>query len=212
VELSLKHIASGNEFVKATQVVPGGEYLIVGKFDNQLVTAKPLAENFTYGYLYTNDVEEKNGVIEMANNNNTFTFEDAGQGLFYIKDCYGRYFYQGKNGSGNYYASVNLATTTANAHPYSATLQGDGTFVIKNTVSNQMMMTALYNSTKEFAFYATLNAGNSRPWLYERTSTTGIKSIGYDMPATVVYNLKGQRVMTPTKGLYIIGGRKVFKK
>ena len=42
---------------------------------------------------------------------------------------------------------------------------------------------------------------------------TGIKTIG-NLPQTMddYYNLQGRKVVTPTKGLYIVGGKKVVVK
>ena len=40
----------------------------------------------------------------------------------------------------------------------------------------------------------------------------GIANITPDSDEQVVYNLSGQRVSRPTKGIYIVGGRKVMFK
>lgn len=214
VELELKHYDNGLNFVKATEVKDGGDYLIVSTFDNQLVAAKPVAENKNYDYIYTTDVEEINGTITMTNELNLFTLEDAGENKFYIKDSYGRYCYQGKNNStGKYYTSVNVSTSKSQAHAFTFTRQTDGTFKILNTVSNDFFQSTLYNgSTKEFIFYKSLSTGNRLPYIYGRKVATAIKHVSYDAPANGCYNLKGQRVMTPTKGLYVINGRKVFMR
>jgi hypothetical protein len=42
--------------------------------------------------------------------------------------------------------------------------------------------------------------------------TTGISTLNIEMNAEGVYNLNGQRVTTPVKGLYIVNGKKVIKK
>lgn len=42
--------------------------------------------------------------------------------------------------------------------------------------------------------------------------TTGINAIENDQDENVIYNLRGQRVENPTKGLYIINGKKVIIK
>lgn len=210
VELELKHYDNGLNFVKATEV-KAGDYLLVGTFDNQLVMAKPIAKNFTYGYIYADDVEEVDGEICLTSSDNILTFEDAGQSQFYIKDSQNRYFYQGTNGSGKYYNSFNLSTSKSDAHPYTFTLQNDGTFKIVNPKCNYFIQSQLYNgSTKEFGMWSSLGTGNHLPYLYERKVATAIQSVSYEAPTNVYYNLKGQRVATPTKGLYIIGGRKVF--
>lgn len=212
VELELKHYDNGLNFVKATEV-KAGDYLLVGTFDNQLVMAKPIAKNYTYGYIFVDDVEEVDGEIRLNNTDNLLTLEDAGQNQFYIKDSQNRYFYQGTNKSGNYYNSFNLSTSKSDAHPYTFTLQNDGTFKIVNPKCNYFIQSQLFQgTTKEFGMWSSLGTGNHLPYLYERKVATAIQSVSYEAPTNVYYNLKGQRVMTPTKGLYIVGGRKVFMR
>lgn len=49
--------------------------------------------------------------------------------------------------------------------------------------------------------------------LFDDSETTGITQVnGENVKANDYYNLKGQRVSQPTKGLYIVGGRKVMVK
>ncbi len=214
VELDLKYIDNGFSFVKSTSVIDGGEYLMIGSLNNKLVAASPVPENKSYAYLYTTDVEDIDGVITVANGNNIFTFEDAGQGLFYIKDSNGRYLLQNPNGN-KYYVTVAVSSDKAQAHPFSVTLQADGTFKIQNSKSNDFFQCTIYNgSTYEFALWSNLKSGYYLPYLYCRMSTTGIRSI---MPyattmANVYYNLSGQRIDKPVKGLYIRGGRKVYQR
>ena len=44
------------------------------------------------------------------------------------------------------------------------------------------------------------------------TETTGIKNVESVKGEGEVYNLKGQRVAAPTKGLYVVDGKKVVLK
>lgn len=59
------------------------------------------------------------------------------------------------------------------------------------------------------------NAGSRVSWIFD-DEVTGISQIENTQPATVkntvVYNLNGQRVMNPAKGLYIVNGKKVIIK
>lgn len=49
--------------------------------------------------------------------------------------------------------------------------------------------------------------------LFDESEPTGITQVnGEDVKANAYYNLKGQRVSQPTKGLYIVGGKKVMVK
>lgn len=58
--------------------------------------------------------------------------------------------------------------------------------------------------------------GSSRVgWIIDGEETTGINTVEQTQPTVenkVVYNLNGQRVMNPAKGLYIVNGKKVIIK
>ena len=50
-------------------------------------------------------------------------------------------------------------------------------------------------------------------YVFGGDTTTGVTAIETsDRSNNVVYNLAGQRVVAPTKGLYIVNGKKVFIK
>ena len=53
---------------------------------------------------------------------------------------------------------------------------------------------------------------STRGYSLEDDGTTGINKVAIDSKKDVYYNLKGQRVTAPTKGLYIINNKKVIIK
>jgi hypothetical protein len=53
---------------------------------------------------------------------------------------------------------------------------------------------------------------STRGYSLEDDGTTAINKVAADSEADVYYNLKGQRVAAPTKGLYIINNKKVVIK
>ena len=61
-------------------------------------------------------------------------------------------------------------------------------------------------------FDGTLASGDARVGIVLEESTTGIDSVKNSAASTVFYSLAGQRVMQPTKGLYIMNGKKVIIK
>ena len=69
---------------------------------------------------------------------------------------------------------------------------------------------------KPFRAYLTATGGGSRVAINFADETTGINAVqGSDVKVNgseAVYNLQGQRVAQPTKGLYIVNGKKVIVK
>ena len=49
-------------------------------------------------------------------------------------------------------------------------------------------------------------------FLEASSTATGIETITTQRPATVIFNLNGQRVSNPAHGIYIVNGRKVMVK
>lgn len=128
-------------FNLATELALDRQYLLVAEG----ICAIPQGESKTYGYLYTEPATAVNGVVEMKNENNAFTFATtvtAGDktykldgGKFFIVDLYGRLLYM----SGTY-DSFNFATapkTTESgeidpAYAWTAEPAADGHWTISN--------------------------------------------------------------------------------
>ena len=87
-----------------------------------------------------------------------------------------------------------------------------GTFTLLITnKTNEMSNT----SSGDRKFYCSANSDEQfRPTLKAEVTTTGISSIEAQkaVKSGEVFNLAGQRVAQPTKGLYIVGGKKVMMK
>ena len=56
------------------------------------------------------------------------------------------------------------------------------------------------------------SAGANLRISFDADETTGINAVEGTESTNGIYNLNGQRIMTPTKGLYIMNGKKVFIK
>lgn len=204
--------ADSYEYYRLTASAPadGGRYLIVAATGSTLQAAKPVrpARGKSFGYLYTAQVSESDGVVSLSTDTLAFTFE-ATEGGFLISDHDGRYY--GQEGS---YSSFTPSLQASGADVWTVEARPDGTYAIKASDSNH---TILYSTSyHSYGNYASEPTGSLYPRLYElRSTATGISlrpqpatSRGGD--ATAVYNLQGQRVGTRPlpAGIYIRNGRK----
>ena len=99
-----------------------------------------------------------------------------------------------------------------------ATTDGDYTNYILNNVNNEIGFYKA-NGQKVAANRAYLHVSNSEIPTTARLTivfedATGITSLvnSDGVNSEIIYNLNGQRVTTPKRGLYIVGGKKVLKK
>ena len=71
-----------------------------------------------------------------------------------------------------------------------------------------------YNSRKTDATYARIDGGEDAPGYFTDKTATGVKGVTSeaDRLHAPVYNLSGQRLTAPRKGINIIGGKKVVVK
>lgn len=89
-----------------------------------------------------------------------------------------------------------------------------GSFVLLNGANG----VGFYKTSKPFTVgantaYLPAAAGEARTFIgFNGESTTAIEGVAAAQENVVVYNLKGQRVAQPTKGLYIVNGKKVVLK
>lgn len=201
------------QYVRAKTVTAGNKYAMVGTLNGGLEAALALAANYTYGYLKTQTVTEEAGVIETVPSSMLFEFADAGDGLFYIKDCNGRYIYSDKRDNGTYYSTFSMTPDIGAAHTFTVTPEADGTFKIQNTTNDYFIQATIYEGAGEFGLWNYQGTDRYLPFLYEELNTTGITTINHE-PLTTdhYYNLAGQRITRPTKGIYILNGKKIFFK
>ena len=96
------------------------------------------------------------------------------------------------------------ATTTAAAGAANYVLQKNGDDV------NFYLVTGTAATVKPFRAYLTAPT-NARALSFD-FNTTGVNGVKVNSENAEVYNLNGQRVAAPQKGLYIVGGKKVIVK
>lgn len=155
-------------FKKVTTVTPGKRYLIVYNINDALKLQNPYSGTKTYGYLYAKtDATDNNGIIEVSNETDIFTFETATDG-FYIKDSQGRYHYQ----SGSY-NNFNLSTSVpSSGGVWTATADANGLFTIMNSSTNKWMQySTTYSST---GAYSSAQSGGILPYLYEEVEAVEV--------------------------------------
>lgn len=184
-------------FKKATTVTAGEKYLLVVPLNTlSIAETLPLTGSY-YGYQTMTPVTETNGVIEMTHLKNTFIFEDAGEGKYYLKDHYGRYLYQSPyNSTYSYQTSVGARQYFSDTH-YTLTLQDDGTFRIENNTSQYYLIAQYYTNAYTFSWrtWKNLNSNQFRPWLYEydpNATATGISTVSHYSQPTVTRKVMEQ--------------------
>ncbi len=204
------------KYTKATMMQAGVPYLMIAPI-NGLQAANPVAIDKSYEYQTTTDVTETGGIITMNDAKNAFIFEDDGNGNYLIKDYYGRYVYQFYYTSSSSYSHNTNVDIKANAHPFTVTLQGDGTFKIQNTLSESYYMGLTYRETMEFALnnYASLGTGQYLPWLYQYdpdatpTAITTIETLTYPVTTRKVVENGTILIVTPNGHRYTLQGVEV---
>ena len=224
LEVELQHYEEPTySFAKASSVKTGGQYLMVAPINGGLEAAIPVPAGNAYGYMLTQPVTDVDGVITLNDMNLAFTLEDAGNGMYYIKDSNDRYFYQTQRADGGWYTSVAMTSDQDMAYRFTVSKEDDGTFRLLNE-AGYYIFGKLYNSSPEFLYgnYANLSSGNYLPWLYEYvtipTDIVEMETATPTMNDDVYYNLAGQRLrITPgmrsassSQRIVIVNGKKMF--
>ena len=106
---------------------------------------------------------------------------------------------------------------TVNPRSVSATEGGGSVYVIakKKGIFEKLTQPVQFPIHKAYALLGNIPAGAKVMFSFsdDDSSTTGIMSVDAEKPAdNVYYNLNGQRVTTPQRGIYIQNGRKVIVK
>lgn len=197
-----------NAYAKATSVESGKKYLIVAQRGDTTAYAKPAAESYTYGYLYTSIIKEQVDTIQVKSSyDDAFTFTGA-DGVYAIQDCYGRYLYN--DGSHN-----TFSFTPDEGKSWEVVPQADGTFKI---LFGDYYIQWGQGTYTTFGVYDEAKANAVLPCLYkfveEDETPTGIDTIDADktVKSGAVYNLAGQRVGKDYKGIVIVDGKKHVQK
>ncbi len=118
--------------------------------------------------------------------------------------------------AGSTYASNALRGVVANTTVSSLGLGSGTVYVLAKTSSTGKAAFCQYTGTTLGDHRAYLFvAGSGAPelsFVFADSNTTGIETISSQQTAGEAFNLQGQRVAQPKKGLYIIGGKKVIIK
>ena len=121
-------------------------------------------------------------------------------------------------------ATVNVPVTTAAASDASANLlvAGDGTTAWNGTagttyyyLASDLFHEANKGTLQSGKAYLGITTGAARELRFvfaDDSQTTGINTVENAKTINGIFNLNGQRVSQPTKGLYIVNGRKVVIK
>lgn len=199
--ISAEYIISPVKTYKEVGTITSGkQYLLVSKADN--ILGKPVESNKKYNYLYKEEVTIVEGEVK-TNDHYAFTIE-AVEGGYTIKDSYGRYLYT-KNDT---YKNFNVSETMPEEGAvWTITFNEAGEANISNTLSNKYIQySAQYNS-----YGAYPDAQGTLPTLYEEADETSVEFIKNN-EEIIIYDLLGRRIATPTRGIYIINGKKAIFK
>ena len=159
-------------YTKTTTLNTDIPYLIVAPVKGMNVPEPvDLAKDYSYQYAIT--VNETDGTIKMDNPKYAVIFEDAGNGNYYIKDYYGRYYSNYYYTSSSSYGHNTNTSVKAQANIYTVNVQND-VFKIYNTSSNYYLIGMPYSNKPEFAWYnyTNLNSSQHYPWLYQYLDPT----------------------------------------
>lgn len=191
-------ISSVKTYKEVSAITSGKQYILVSKADN--ILGKPVESNKKYNYLYKEEVTIAEGEIK-TNDYFAFTIE-AVEGGYTIKDSYGRYLYTKDDTYKNFNVSETMPEEGA---VWTITFNEAGEATITNVLSGKYVQySAQYNS-----YGAYPDAQGTLPTLYEEADDTSIEHIKNNKE-DIVYDLLGRRITTPTRGIYIVNGKKVI--
>lgn len=191
-------ISSVKTYKEVSAITSGKQYILVSKADN--ILGKPVEANKKYNYLYKEEVTISEGEIK-TNDYFAFTIE-AVEGGYTIKDSYGRYLYTKDDTYKNFNVSETMPEEGA---VWTITFNEAGEATITNVLSGKYVQySAQYNS-----YGAYPDAQGTLPTLYEEADDTSIEYIKNNKE-DIVYDLLGRRITTPTRGIYIVNGKKVI--
>ncbi len=198
--ITVKNPSTLASYTLAKTVESGKAYLIVASNEGALKCAQLDTRN--YGYLQVADVTATNDVIETDQANEIII--ETVEGGYTLKQTDGRYYYQ--KGT---YDSFNFDAEPTEGKVWTIVANADGTFKITNTSVNKFIQ--FDPQYKSYGSYS--DARGIMPNLYVKSGASSIDGITVNKAEKmVIYNLAGQRVTTPKKGLYIINGKKVVIK
>lgn len=85
--------------------------------------------------------------------------------------------------------------------------------MLANNAGNVQFYYNTDNALNAFCAYFQLVSGGSKKYVsLEIGNPSAIQAVKKEGSEEIFYNLQGQRVSEPTRGIYIVNGIKVFKK
>lgn len=141
------------DFKKANEIISGQKYIFYANGN----VAQPLSGN--YGYLQTEAATDNEGVVTQLATLNAFTFT-AVTGGYTIQDEAGKYYHQEEDHNT---LSVSATAPTDGSQIWVVERQGDGTFMVKNSLKNKYVQFTTYNT---YGAYSDLQTGAVLPVLY----------------------------------------------
>lgn len=193
-------VVEGVAYSKVASIEAGKSYAIVtgGK------VALTLGETYNYGYFKTAEVAEGDSFTTAENV--AFTFEDAGNDTYYIKDGYGRYYYM-KGTYNSFNVSLELSDVSDEGFAWTVEFTAEGVKITNVLKGKTIQYDENYNS---YGAYAEIT--HDLPAIYGQI-TSGVESVEEAADAPVEYfNIQGVRVNNPENGLYIVRKGKSVKK
>lgn len=192
--------ADAKTYEKASAIVAGKNYAVV----TGTKAAVALEESRKYGYLQVVDVTEGNSFSTAEKVG--FTFEDAGNGLYYIKGADGRYYFMKGN-----FNSFNVAEVVSDVpeEGFAWTVE----FTAEGVKITNVLMSKVLQYDENFNSYGAYpEVTHTLPALYAETES-GVEGIGAVEEGPVeYYNMQGVRVANPENGIFIMRqGRKAVK-
>lgn len=140
-------------YKKANAIISGQKYIFYANGN----VAQPLSGN--YGYLQTEAATDNEGVVTQLATLNAFTFT-AVTGGYTIQDESGKYYHQEEDHNT---FSVSATAPTDGSQIWVVERQGDGTFMVKNSLKNKYVQFTTYNT---YGAYSDLQTGAVLPVLY----------------------------------------------
>lgn len=145
-----------------TNVIKDGTYLIATNVDGTYKVATNLSSTSSYGWVYTEDATDTDGVINTASSTSEWTFKTV-DGGYTIQDSYSRYIYM----SGTYNSFNVSESLPAEGGVWTVSPYKDGTVAIKNVA---MSKTIQYSSSYS-SYGAYSSVSSALPSLFLKGAT-----------------------------------------
>jgi hypothetical protein len=185
-------------YKKASAVTAGKSYLMVA---NNTKVANTVNATKSYEYLSVTDVTPTGDIITMSSAKNNFTFDDAGNGGYIIRDYYGRYLYAYYNTSSSSYNWTISVGNKEDANTFTVTKNADETFLVHNNTPNYNILYQSNYNNFSWRNWTSLSTGNYWPtlWEYDPTEATGIETVTqYREPRTTRKVMENGRLVIVT--------------